>query len=230
VAVDIGFMLEVLPRLLPPLLVTVEISLISLVAAFVIGTGLGALAAALPRRHPLCVLLRGYVFFVRGTPAIVQIFAAYFLLPLAGLRLEPLWVGVMALTFNSAGYQIEIARAAIQSVEPGQHEAARALGLSNLQTWRLVVLPQALRRMLPPLTNELSQVVKASAILSVISVLELHKAANAIAAASFRFIEVLALQAILYFLVIQGLTLLSEHLERRLPGAPPGGGTGAAVR
>lgn len=223
-------MAEALPRLLGPFWLTVRISLAALALAFAIGTGLGLMAATLPARHPLRFPLRAYVVLVRGTPAIVQIFGAYFLLPVVGVRLDPVWVGIMALTFNSAGYQAEIARAAIQSIERGQHEAAAALGLSRPQAWRLVILPQAFLRMLAPLTNELSHIVKASAILSVISVFELHKAANAIAAASFKFIEVLTLQAVLYLLLIQSLTWLGEALARRLPGAAPARAAGTTVR
>jgi polar amino acid transport system permease protein len=148
----------------------------------------------------------------------VQIFGAFFLLPAFGIELTPFWVGVIALTFNSAGYQIEIARSAIESIDRGQREGGLALGLEAWEVQWLIILPQALRRMVPPLTNELSQVVKASSVLSVISVFELHKASNALASTSFKYIEVLTLQAALYFIVIHGLSLLSRHLEHRLPG------------
>lgn len=222
-------MASVLPRLLPALWLTIEISLISLVLALLIGINLGTLQAYLRPGHPLRRLLRVYVFFVRGTPVLVQIFGAFFLLPVLGIELAPFWVGVIALTFNSAGYQIEIARAAIESIDKGQKEGGLALGLEAWQVQWLIILPQALKRMIPPLTNELSQVVKASSVLSVISVFELHKASNALASTSFKYIEVLTLQAALYFIVIHGLSLLSRHLEHRLPGGS-GLGASSAVR
>ena len=213
---DFPYLLEVFPRLLPGLWVTLRISLLSLLLAIGIGVWLGTLRAFLSPRHPLCLLLDGYVFLVRGTPIIVQIYIFFFLLPEAGLRLDVFWVGVIALTFNSGGYQIEIVRAAVQSVDRGQSEAALALGLSRRRTIWMVILPQAVRRMIAPVTNEMSQLVKASSVLSVITVFELHKAANAILSGSYKFIELLALQAVLYLALILSVSTLAGWLERRV--------------
>ncbi|MEL6210667.1 MAG: amino acid ABC transporter permease, partial [Pseudomonadota bacterium] len=152
---------------------------------------------------------------VRGTPILVQVYAAYFLLPMTGLDLSPFWVGTVALVFNSAGYQIEIARGAILSIPAGQAEGAGALGLRRGQTLRLVILPQALARMWPALANEASNLVKASSVLSVIAVFELHKAANAIISQSYKFLEMLAAQALLYLAFVVLLTQLARWLERR---------------
>lgn len=213
-------MMASLPRLVPGLWLTVQLSLLSLAIAAVIGLSLGVLRSEL-RRGPLVWAIDGYVFVVRGTPILVQIYAAFFLLPMAGVKLSPFWLGVAALVFNSAGYQVEIARAAMGSIGAGQSDGAAALGLTRLAALRLVLLPQALPRMLPALANEASNLVKASSVLSVIAVFELHKAANAIISDSFRFLEMLAAQAILYLLFVLALTQIARWLERR---------AGAAIR
>ena len=209
-------MIEVFPRLLPGLWITIEISAISLALATMIGVCLGTSRAFMGAGNPLAWLLDAYVFFVRGTPIIVQIYGFFFLLPQAGIRLDTFWIGVMALTFNSAGYQIEIARAAVQSVDRGQFDAALALGLGRHRTIWLVILPQAFRRMIPPITNEMSQLVKASSVLSVITVFELHKSANAIVSSSFKFVELLTLQAVLYLALILSVSSFARWLETRV--------------
>lgn len=209
-------MIEVFPRLLPGLWVTIEVSAISLTLATMIGISLGTSRAFMAARNPLAWTLDGYVFFVRGTPIIVQIYGFFFILAEMGLRLDVFWIGVLALTFNSAGYQIEIARAAVQSIDRGQFDASLALGMSRRRTIWLVILPQATRRMIPPITNEMSQLVKASSVLSVITVFELHKAANAIVSSSFKFVELLTLQAVLYLALILSVSSFARWLETRV--------------
>lgn len=214
---DLAFIIEAMPRLLPGLWLTVQLSIVGLVLAAFIGLPLGVLRAEL-RRGTFATIIDGYVFLVRGTPILVQIYAAYFLLPMAGLKLGPFWTGIIALIFNSAGYQVEIARAAMRSIEPGQWEAAAALGLKRGSILRLVVIPQAFPRMLPALANEASNLVKASSVLSVIAVFELHKSANAIISQSFKFLEMLTAQAALYLIFVVVLTQCAAWLERRAPG------------
>lgn len=206
-------MFKVFPKLLPPLWVTIEVSAVSLVLAMMIGLSCGTARAFLTRRNPLVWVMDAYVGLVRCTPIIVQIYAAYLLLPKTGIRLDVFWVGVIALTFNSAGYQIEIARAAIQSIDKGQGEAAAALGLRWWHAVRLVILPQAIKRMIPAVTNEMSHLIKASAVLSVITLFELHKAANSLQATSFKFVELLTLQALLYLPLILGASRIARYLE-----------------
>ncbi len=211
---DVAFLIEALPRLLPGLWLTVQLSLLGLGLAALIGLPLGVLRSETSSR-PTTWLIDGYVFVVRGTPILVQVYAAYFLLPMIGLTLSPFWTGIVALVFNSAGYQIEIARAALQSLETGQREGARALGLTDDLVLRKVLLPQAWPRMLPALANEASNLVKASSVLSVIAVFELHKAANAVISQSYKFLEMLAAQAVLYVAFVVVLTQLAVWLERR---------------
>ena len=215
-------MIEVVPRLLPGLRTTIEVSAISLVLATLIGIWLGVIRAFTKARNPLNWVLDAYVFFVRGTPIIVQIFVLFFLAPELGLRLDPYWVGIIALTFNSAGYQIEIGRAAVGSIGSAQFDASLALGLSRRKTIWLVILPQAVRRMIAPLTNEMSQLIKASSVLSVITVFELHKAANAISSSSFKYVELLALQAVFYLVLILSVSRFARWIETSVLGAGEG--------
>ena len=211
---DITFIIDSMPRLLPGLLLTVNLSLVGLGTAAIIGLPLGILHTEIKSKF-LHLIIDLYVFVVRGTPILVQLYAAYFLIPMTGLKISPFWTGIVALVFNSAGYQVEIARAAILSINEGQREGARSLGLSKVQTLRKIVLPQAFPRMLPALANEASNLVKASSVLSVIAVFELHKAANAVISQSYKFLEMLAAQAVLYICFVIILTQLSHWLEKR---------------
>ena len=212
---DFIFIMEQMPRLLPGLMLTIQLSLIGFLIATILGVPFGILRAYKTPAY-ISFVIDFYVFVVRGTPILVQIYAAYFLLPLAGVKLSPFWIGIVALSFNSAGYQIEITRAAIQSIEKGQYEGAFSLGLGKIRTLISIVFPQAFLRMLPPMANEMSNLIKASSVLSVITVFELHKAANAIISDSFKFLEMLFAQAVLYVAFVVLMTQFSIYLEKRI--------------
>ncbi|GAB4213472.1 MAG: amino acid ABC transporter permease [Synechococcales cyanobacterium] len=212
---DFLFILKTLPRLMPPLGVTIAVSLVSLLLGTLLGLTLGVLRVWVGR--PWGWVIDLYVELVRGTPILIQIYAVHFLLPpLLNVKLPLFWEGVIALTINSVGYQIEIVRAGLQSIPQGQWEAARAVGMTDSLTLWVILLPQAARQIIPPLTNELSNLVKASSVLSVIALFELHKAGSSIATSSFKFIEMLAAQAVLYFLVIYSLSACTHYLETRV--------------
>ena len=208
-------MVEVFPRLLPPLWVTIKVSFISLFLAFFIGLLFGSVNSIYSRLNPINLVTRFYVWLVLCTPIIIQIYAAYLLLPKVGIRLDVFWVGVIALTFNSAGYQIEISRASISSIEKGQYEASKLLGMNTFSTMIYIIIPQAVKRMLPATANEASHLIKASSVLSVIALLELHKAAINLQGNSFKFIELLALQAILYLPIVLGTSYIANILQKR---------------
>lgn len=210
---DIQFMLEILPKMLFAALVTLEISVLAVV--FSIALGILLTTWKLLGGKVSGALIQAFVEFTRGVPQLVQIAIIYFALPRFGVVLNEFWTGVVALTFIGAGYAIEIIRGAVESLDRGQRESAIALGLSELQTLFLVLYPQAARRILPPLTNELANVIKASALLSVISVNELTKVANDIIFEYFVVIEVLIELAGLYIVIIGGLIWLSRALEKR---------------
>ena len=207
-------MVEVFPRLLPSLWVTIKVSFISLFFAFFIGLFFGTINSVFSKLNPFNIVTRSYVWFVLCTPIIIQIYAAYLLLPKVGIQLDVFWIGVIALTFNSAGYQTEISRASISSIPKGQYEASKTLGMSFFNTMFFIILPQAIKRMLPATANEASHLIKASAILSVIALLELHKAAINLQGNSFKFIELLALQAMLYLPLVLGTSFIASYLQK----------------
>ncbi len=213
--IDLAFMIAILPRMLRAAWITIELGVLTIILSCILG-GLLSAVRLLGRRAARWAV-RGFVEFTRGVPPLVQIAIVYFALPRAGLVLDEFWTGVAALTFIGAGYTVEIVRAAVESLDRGQRENALALGLSERQSLFLVLLPQALRRILPPLTNELANVIKASALLSVISVNELTKVANDVIFVHFVVIEVLIEMTCLYLAIVGGLMWLSRWLEQRNP-------------
>src|SRR5580692_620116 len=195
-------------------LVTLEISACAMALATVIGFILGLISAS--DLKVLKALVRVYVYFIRGTPALVQIFLVYFALPRIGLELSAFMSGVVALAFNSAGFIAEIVRAGLQSIDPGQNEAALSIGMTGRQSILYILLPQSLRRITPPMTNEVITLVKTSSLLSVISTTELTRSAQLIIAERFVPFELYAALAVFYLVVISALSLGSEYVEKRL--------------
>jgi polar amino acid transport system permease protein len=195
-------------------LVTLEISACAMVLATVIGLVMGLISAS--DLTVLKVLVRVYVYFIRGTPALVQIFLIYFALPRIGLELSSFWSGVVALAFNSAGFIAEIVRAGLQSIDTGQSEAALSIGMTARQSILFILLPQSLRRITPPLTNEVITLVKTSSLLSVISVFELTRSAQVIIAERFVPFELYFVLAVYYLVMITLLSWCSEYIEARL--------------
>ncbi len=210
---DTEFMLDILPKLLRATWITIQISVLTVILSCVFG-GLLSAWRILGGRVVRAVIY-GFVEFTRGVPPLVQIALIYFALPRFGVVLNEFWTGVAALTFIGVGYTIEIVRSQVESLGRGQRDASLALGLTPWQTLFLVLMPQALRRILPPLTNELVNVIKASALLSVISVNELTKVANELIYIHFVVIEVLIELTVLYLVVVGSLMWLSRWLERR---------------
>jgi polar amino acid transport system permease protein len=187
-------------------------------AAYVLGFGGGIVVALLRlnRRLPLRHLGDMYVEVFRGTPFLVQVSIFYFgIAPLLGIDSKFL-VGTISLGLFAAAYTGEILRAGIESIDRGQVEAARSLGLSRRQTMRHIVLPQAFKRMIPPLTGELISLVKESSLLFFIGMVELFAVANQAGADTYRYLEAFLVAAGFYFLVNFPLSQLSRYLERRL--------------
>jgi polar amino acid transport system permease protein len=214
VGFDWGVVWYAVPYLLQGALVTLEISICAMAVGTVVGIVCGLVSVS--RRSVLKAVVRAYVYFVRGTPALVQIFLIYFALPRIGLELSPFASGVVALAFNSGGFISEIVRAGLQSVDAGQTEAALSIGMTDRQSILFILLPQSLRRITPPLTNELITLVKSSSLLSVISIAELTRSAQVIIAERFTPFELYAELAVFYLVIISALAWFSEYLERRL--------------
>jgi polar amino acid transport system permease protein len=218
---DPSYMVSVIPILLPAFGTTLLLTALAMAFGIAVGVPLGTLRSQSRRRSIFAWTIDAYVAFVRGTPLIVQIFAAFFLLPEIGISASPFWIGILALAFNSAGYIIEIVRAAVGAVPLGQLESAQALGLTHRRSLILVVLPQAFRNMIPPMLNEISHILKASSVLSVLAVFELHKAANALMASSFRFLDLLIVQAAFYLSAVLLLEWSASRLAKRLSVSDP---------
>jgi polar amino acid transport system permease protein len=211
---DFAPILERLPQFAAGAIQTVWLSAASFALAIVIGLAL-ALARISPRRW-LSRFSRFVTDAVRGTPALVQVLLIYFGLPQLGIALEAPVAGVIALGLNSGAYIGEIVRAGIQSVDPGQMEAARSLGMSHAKAMRRVVLPQALRIVVPPVTNEATTLVKGTSLLSVIAITELTRVGQQVMGITFRPIEAFLAVAAVYLVLITALSQVSLWLERRL--------------
>ena len=194
--------------------VTIGISVVAMLFATVVGIVLGL--GSLSHFAPIRLFVSSYVFFVRGIPPLVLILLIYFAPPALGIDLPPFWAAVIALTVNAGAYNTEIIRAGILAIDPGQTEAAKAIGMTWQRTLTVVLLPQALRKVIPPLTNELIALIKTTPLLSVISILELTGSGEAIVAQKFAPLEVYVLLAVFYFMLIGVLSLFMRYLERKL--------------
>lgn len=203
------------PLLAHGVLMTLQVSLVAGALGLALGLVLGL--ASLSGLRPLQWLVRCYVDFIRGTPLLIQIFLVFFALPVVGLRLPEFWAGVVALALNSGAYIAEVVRGAVGSIERGQAEAALSIGMTRGRVLWYVLLPQAWRPMLPPLTNDLITLTKNSSLLSAISVYELTRAGQAVISTHFAPFEIYLLLALYYYLLVTGLSLLARRLERSLP-------------
>ncbi len=199
--------------------ITFELSLASLAVGMAVGLLLAVAQEAPLRTMRVAVLF--YLWLFRGTPVLLQLVFAFNVLPSFGILLPGFACGVLALGLNEGAYMAEIMRSGIRAVSPGQRLAARALGLEERQVMRWVVLPQALRIIIPPIGNQFISMLKLSALASVIGVQELLLVADQTASGNFRYIETLSAAGIYYlvmttlFMVIQ--SVVERHLRRR-PG------------
>jgi arginine/lysine/histidine/glutamine transport system substrate-binding/permease protein len=205
-----------LPTLLTGVLVTLQLAFISGVCGLTSGSLIGIIR--LSHIQPLPFLARVYIDFFRGTPLLVQIFMIYFGLPAIcqelgfTFTLNRFVAGVIALSLNSAAYTAEIVRGGIQSIEIGQSEAAKSLGLNSVQIMVYVIFPQAFRRMIPPLGNEFISLLKDTSLVAVIGFEELFRKGQLIVSENYRAFEIYAAVAIIYLC----LTLVSSQLFSRL--------------
>ena len=194
---------------------TLRIFAICLVAGFSLGlvVGLGRYA----RRRLFSWPATAFVEFFRNTPVLVQILWFYFALPiLAPFSISPLMAAALGISLNSAAFSAEIYRAGIQSIERGQWDGARALGMSWLQAMRRIILPQALKRMTPALTNRAIEIFKMSTLASAVAYVELLQQAKLIASLNFNPIEAYTAVAVIFFVFLWPLVQFSYFLERRL--------------
>ena len=221
---NVAFMLEWLPFLLGGVPLTILICILGILLAIPL-----ALLGALGRlsKNPLFYGISGfYVSFIRGTPIIVQIFFIYLGLPqlaqYAPPQLQGLFIlgtvtsGVLALGVNYGAYMAEIFRAGIQSVGYGQIEAAQALGMTRSQTMRRIVVPQAVRVIIPPTGNEFIAMIKDSSLVGIVGVQELFFRASKIGRQYFQNLEMLVVAAVIYWILTSIFSYFQARLEKRM--------------
>ena len=216
----------------PYYLIGAKNTILLAVLAVVIGVLIGILLAIcrVGKNRPLKFLSSAYVEFIRGTPLLVQLFIIYYGLQAIGIRFPDspviskilginfadFMAGVITMGINSGAYVCEIFRAGIQSIDRGQSEAARSLGLSQAKTFRYIIIPQAIRNVLPALGNEFVVVIKESSIVSIIGIADLMYKANTVRGNTFQPFEPLLVAALAYFLLTFPLSKLLARIERRM--------------
>ena len=211
---DISLIIDSLPLLGIGALVTIEITAVAVALGTLIGLFVGI--AELSRYWYFRVPAKNYVDFIRGTPLLVQIFIIYFALPIIlGVRVEPFVAAVAACSINSGAYVAEIFRAGIQSIDKGQMEAGRSLGMSWGQTMIHIVIPQAFRRIIPQLGNEFIAMLKDSSLVSVIGFEELTRKGQLIIASTYGSLEIWTAVAIIYLIMTLSITRFVAFLEKR---------------
>ena len=211
---DFGVIFDNFDTLLQAFLVTIVLALCAELLGIVLGLVLALMKIG--RSRLLSAPAQVYIDVFRGTPLLVQIIFIYFATPNIGIRIESLFfAGLVALTLNSAAYVAEIFRSGIQSIDKGQMEAGRASGLTYGQTMRHIIVPQAFRRVIPPLTNEFVMLIKDTSIVSVIGLEELLRSARVIQSATANATPLVA-AALFYLAICLPLIYLANGLERRL--------------
>jgi His/Glu/Gln/Arg/opine family amino acid ABC transporter permease subunit len=219
--VDWAIVWNYLPYLLQASGTTIAVSGLSLIGGSILGLALTMLR--LSKARPLRIIVGIYVWLIRGTPLLLQIFVVYYWLPGIGIRMPAFTAGVLVLALNSAAYYIDIFRSAILTVPRGQREAALAVGMTPGLVMRRIVLPQALRPALPPYIGQSINLLKNSSLVSVISVQELMFTSQSIYSSTYKVAEILGTAGVLYLSMTSVLQLLQIWLERRL--APGVGGS-----
>ncbi len=208
---SLDVVVEAVPFLLKGAVYTVELTLGGMFFGLIFGLVLALMR--LSHNPLLSYPARVYVSAVRGTPLVVQLFLIYYGLPQFGIRWEPMTCALLGLSLNTAAYTSETMRAAISSIEHGQWEAAASIGMTPLQTMRRVIMPQAMRVALPPLTNSLISLVKDTSLAATIQVPELFRQAQLITARTFEVFAMYLSASFIYWVLSTLLSLLQHRLE-----------------
>lgn len=202
------------PFLLEGALVTIQLTVIALICGLPLGITFGLMQSS--NSKILKGIATAYVSVFRGTPLLVQLMIIFNALPFWGLTLSAFESGALALALNSAAYTSQSIRAGIQSVDQGQYDAAKVLGLSYAQTMQFIILPQAIRNIFPALINEMINLLKETAVISVIGQAELFKRGQVIASQTFLVIEPYLMVAVCYYVMILILSRLASYAENRM--------------
>lgn len=209
------YVLQIMPPLIEGTGVTLKVFLITLVLSVPLGLALALMRIS--RFRTVSVLVNGYIWLMRGTPLMLQMLFIYFALPFVpviGVRLPDFPAAIVAFVLNYAAYFAEIFRAGIQSIERGQYEGAKVLGLSYAQTMRRIVLPQVIKRILPPVSNETITLIKDTSLIYVLAMNDLLRAARGIVQRDFTT-SPFVVAAAFYLIMTLVLTYGFQHLEKK---------------
>lgn len=214
-------MLELVTKFSPKLffiaegtLVTLKYSLISVIFGLILGIILAI--AKTSKYKSLQIFADIYTSIFRGTPLLIQLMIVYYGLPTIGIKLTVFGAGVLAFSLNSGAYVSEIIRAGINGIDKGQFEAAKILGVTKYLAMKDIILPQAIRKILPSLINELINLLKESAIISILGEMDLMRRAQVVAAESYSFFTPMITAALCYYILVVSFTFLAKILEKRL--------------
>jgi len=205
---------SLMPLLLRGAAMTIALSCAAMFLAVTLGLALALLRAYGTRLMVWPVI--AFIEIIRGTPLLIQLFIIFYGLPTIGIRLSPFWAAVIGLGVNYSAYEAENYRAGIQAIPKGHHDAATALGLTRMQTIRRIVLPQAVRLVIPSVTNDFIALLKDSSLVSVITMVELTKVYGELASTYFDYIGLGLLVAAIYFVMGLPIARFSRYLETRL--------------
>ncbi|MEJ0011571.1 MAG: amino acid ABC transporter permease [Bauldia sp.] len=209
---NIDIALEALGPLLAGLLVTIELTLIIIVLSLVLAMVVAL--AGMSRFAPLRWLIKAYIELVRNTPALLQIVYIYFVLPEVGIRLDAWTAIIIAFTLNYSAYLSEVYRGGIQAVGKGQYDSAAALGMGRALAMRRIILPQAIRVVIPTLGNYLISLFKDTALASAVGIQELLYTSQIISARNYQYLTLYTMTGILYFIVCFPAARFVDYLER----------------
>lgn len=201
------------PILIKGTVTTIELTIISMI----LGCMLALLVAFAKISRSLLLNTLGsfYTWLFRGTPLLMQLFVIYYGLPQIGIKFEPFTAAVIGLTLNIAAYIAEVVRGAVESIEKAQWEAAYTIGLGFWKTIFLIILPQSMKRMIPPLTNEFIALLKDTSLVSTIAMVDLMRTAQQISSTTFKPMEVLLSAAVLYLLMTSVFTIIFKIMENK---------------
>ena len=193
---------------------TIPLAVVSFAIGLLIALGIALMRIS--QRRVVSGVARVYISIIRGTPLLVQLFIVFYALPQIGVKIDPFLAAIIAFSLNVGGYAAEVIRAAILSVPVGQWEAAYMVGMGRTRTLGRIILPQAARVSVPPLSNTVISLVKDTSLATLILVTELFRVAQQIAATSYAFMELYLTAALVYWVFCFVLSIGQNALERRL--------------
>lgn len=213
--------MEIIQEYFPLFMRGAQYTLLLSFTVVVLSLPFGALLALarISSNKVLSTFARIYTEIIRGTPLLVQVYLVYFGLPMLGIYLDDFPSAVLAVTINSVAYMSEIMRSGIQSVDNGQTEAARALGLPKWVTFRRVIMPQAIKNILPAIGNEFAVLIKETSIVSVLGIKDLMFASDTVRGATYTTFTPLLFTALIYFIMVFTISTLMNLLEKKLAKA-----------